>query len=395
MAAADEPSDHDQHDAPADPFGRPASPGGSGAELHHGDDSTPGLSQGPASAPASAAPAAPNASSIPAGGPRYAGAAPAGGPRYAGRPTGPGGPNFAGSVGATTGTTSTTAQPTYPTAPTAPGAAPTGSTGQHPGMPQPAPYGHPVAGAAGAPGVVGGPTQPAPAAARFSPTAATLGMVPTYAPTAAERGPQRLYKEFATSPLWAALAAIACYVFGWAALVSGLAADISSYDTFDSARTDASTLTYVALFLFFCGWLAMILWLYQIGNNASTYGGGLLLGIAVYPFTAILFALAGWVGVLAYYLIYFLWPARLLSSGIWKAGRLPPLFAILGWAPAALGITMAVLGAQADLPILALLGTIGLVVTAVWWPVTLVAVTIIQHLGIAQDRRQRNQARVA
>lgn len=226
---------------------------------------------------------------------------------------------------------------------------------------------------------------------RPTPSAASFGSVPTYAPTTQERGPQRQYKEFATSPLWPALTMVGCYLAGWVTLIKGLADDLSSYDSFDTVRTGASSLTYVALFLFFCCWLALIWWLYQIGSNAGTYSGGLLFGVALYPLSAPLFALAGWIGILGYYLIYFLWPARLLSSGIWKAGRLPPLFAVLGWAPAALGISMMVLGAQMDSPAVVAVGTIGVILTAIWWPVTLVAVTIIQHLGISRDRKLRLQ----
>ena len=208
--------------------------------------------------------------------------------------------------------------------------------------------------------------------------------------------PSRNYPIDSTSPLWWLLASIGIGLVAFSISVLGVFAASSSDSTEDAlAVFSGSGLlgSFIMLFAYVC----VFVWIYTIGKNGGTYGIGLVLLVA-FPIYLIPFVLLGAGGVLFAVLVYFCWPYRLFVTGVWKAGRLPPVWALLGWVPPAMA-TALFLGA-----VIAYSNTstqtgsgaaLGIVVAAqlLWlisWVfnlISLLSVTLIQHLKIREDRR--------
>lgn len=276
------------------------------------------------------------------------------------------------------------------------GAARFGATSASSSPPPPAPVAAP------------GPAVPMPTARRGpGALSAPLGSpaVVTSAPLPPRRSPvssaSRAYPARAVSPLWWALATVVLGVATAAAVVgAGPAIDSSSIDTFDSSgfstfepldtRSDpdsdvAGWLALAALGLGLVTYACAIGWIATIGTNGRTFGVGLVLLLFLPWYLPLaLLGVVGFYTLLAVWIVMLVWPYRLLVQGIWEAGGLPSVWGALGWLPLFLGYPM-MFGPTA----VGIAGIVLICIANLFNFGSLMAVTVIQHLGIRADRRAR------
>lgn len=297
------------------------------------------------------------------------------------------------------------APPTAPAFPPVAGGPPPGWS-PPPGPAGPSPFGAPPAG--GAPVAPPGPAV-APSAVTAEHLAAGAGWAAASRPATSVH---HEYTRFATSPLWWMLASIAVGLVGvavWVVTVVGVSASADDATLSDGAAAGLGVGTIAAIVLLFASWVLSIMWIYTIGQNAGTYGLGLMIA-TWFPIYLVPLLFLGPTVFTIGLLVWACWPYRLLVTGIWTAGRLPRAWAIVGWAPIALGLVL-VLGAWltvesssdtwgdgASTGDAAALWVVGNAITGigsvfVW--AAILTVTIIQHVGIRNDRRRREEARQA
>ncbi len=194
---------------------------------------------------------------------------------------------------------------------------------------------------------------------------------------------RRAYAPSATTPLWWMLGTIGAYIGALSIHVTLVvsAFDSSFYEN-DANVSGWRIAAIVVVWLLAYGVFAM--WLTLIGSNAGTYGLGLVVA-TTFPWWAGFAVLQEWgaIPIVVSWLIIMVWPYRLLVTGIWEAGKLPSLFALIGWMPFLAGIAMG-LGPE----VLARMAVVPISISVLFFWGAAIAVTIIQHLGIAEDRKR-------
>ena len=229
------------------------------------------------------------------------------------------------------------------------------------------------------------------------PTAAVLGAVPGSGTGSGQVArPTRQYTASARSPLWPFLATLVIAVGGFALAVSLAAADDRSIE----GTSDVAASEWVLVGVLIAATVAAIAWLYRIGANGGTFGLGLIL-INVFPIDLAvgnIFLSFGSGGVAIGAMIYaahYLLLYRPFLVGIWRAGDLPAEWAIIGWLPAVVSSPLLFYGLWNESSALVLVGGILAGISGLVQFVSLLAVTIIQHIGIGADRRAVRAAATA
>ncbi|MGN6692640.1 MAG: hypothetical protein ACTHN0_00545 [Aquihabitans sp.] len=286
----------------------------------------------------------------------------------------------------------------------------------------------PSAGDPYAPAVASTPSVPSVPGAGYSP--ATVGAyppVPFGSPGGfgGDRAAESKIRATArgTSPLWYMLGAIAAVVLTWVVLIAALGTVSIEDET--SSETGSAGLGLIVFVLALAVFVLVLLWLRQIGVNGGQFGGGLVF-LAMLPWEALPFVgsstmtslgsmQARSVAALLATVVVVLLIRRPLIVGVWRAGHLPaPVLAEILWMLTFLGsVLFAGARAMAYLnPIehstayytsysiepnagAVLVALFCSVVAGVGWLVTLLVVTIVQHVDISDARRKLREQRAA